>query len=261
MVSMNQFKLLSLYGFTILFNALVSFTTFSILTHYLTETDYGIISLYTSVSAFLLPFIAVGVQYIIGIDYFKLSGEDFRKHFTNAIFIPVLTTFFFTIVFLFANQFVQKFINVNFFFAVALPFTCFLTIISDIFLTLLRNSSRHSLFMGFSMIKNSIEAGLVLLFVIALGYHWEGRLGASVLTLFPAFLFVGYMMRRWKYGEGKVDKNAVIRNFRAGLPFIPERLAIFVLLSSDRFFINHFSGLAKVGLYGAGAQLAVIISS
>jgi O-antigen/teichoic acid export membrane protein len=46
----------------------------------------------------------------------------------------------------------------------------------------------------------------------------------------------------------------------SGLPFIPERLAIFVLGYSDRFFINHYSGTAEVGYYGAGAQLSLIVT-
>lgn len=257
---MNHFKLLTIYGFTTLFNALVSFATFSFLTHYLSESDYGIISLYTSLLAFLLPFIAVGAQYIISIEYFKLSAEAFRKHFVNGITTPVFTALIFTLLFLIANQAIRKLVNLNFFFAVTVPLACFLTIIVDIFLTLLRNSGQHKLFMGFSMLKNSIEAGLVILLVTAFNYQWEGRLGASLLTLMASFLFIGYKLYKWKYNMLLINKEEVITNLKAGLPFIPERLAIFVLLGSDRFFINHFSGISKVGLYGAGAQLAVIIS-
>jgi O-antigen/teichoic acid export membrane protein len=257
---MKQFKSLSIYAFTIFFNAAISFGTFSLLTHYLSEVDYGIINLYTSFVVFLTPFIAVGVQFVLSVDYFKLNQHHFRNHFTNALPVPLGAALFFTLLICIFHTRLQNLLGVNFFFAFFLPATCLLIVINDIFLNLFRNKGEHFLFAGFSIIKNIIEVSLTILFVVFLSYKWEGRLGGSLLALVISAFFIVFLIYKWKLFTGAFSKKLIYTILISGLPFIPERLAIFVLGYSDRFFINHYSGTAEVGYYGAGAQLSLIVT-
>ena len=142
---MKHFKSLSIYAFTIFFNAAISFAGFSLLTHYLSEVDYGIINLYTSLCVFLTPFIATGVQFVLGVDYFKLTPSEFRSHFTNALVIPLAATIFFTALFLLFNQQVQRLLGVNFFFVLVIPLTCLMMLLNEIFLNLFRNKGNRIL--------------------------------------------------------------------------------------------------------------------
>ncbi|HEY0066723.1 MAG TPA: hypothetical protein VGB46_05160, partial [Flavisolibacter sp.] len=128
-----------IYGATIFFNAAISFATFSLLTHHLSDTDYGIINLYGSSLLLLIPFIGVGVQYALSVDYFRQSHEAYRKHFTNALLIPAATCLLFTLVLLLFHAPVVRFIHASFFFVLLLPLTGFLTIMNDIMLSLIRN--------------------------------------------------------------------------------------------------------------------------
>jgi O-antigen/teichoic acid export membrane protein len=258
--SRGHLKTLSIYGFTLAFNAALSFGTFSILTHHLDQADYGVINLYSSLCLFLAPFIAVGVQQNITVDYFKLDAPAFRQRVVNALAIPVLSCVVFSLLFLGLNFLVRELVNVNFLFAVTIPLACFLTVMADVFLVLARNKGRHVLYTGFSLFKTLLESGLTLLLVMALGFRWEGRLGGSLLTLVLAGLFIFYYLRQWRYHTGKLNRQEMGESITRGLPFIPERLAIFVLAGSDRFFIDHFNGVAEVGLYSAGAQLALIVN-
>jgi O-antigen/teichoic acid export membrane protein len=169
-------------------------------------------------------------------------------------------TLLFTLIFIIAHDVIQSILKINFFFVVTIPLACFLAILHDVFLALFRNKEKHGLFTLFSIVKNVLEVGLTILFVISLKYHWQGRLGSSLISLIAAFLFICLMVRKWKYFTGHINVPAIKRSAQAGLPFIPERLAIFVLLGSDRFFIDHFDSLSEVGLYGTGAQLAIILN-
>jgi O-antigen/teichoic acid export membrane protein len=257
---MRHLKSFMIYGATIFFNAAISFATFSLLTHHLSDTDYGIINLYGSSLLLLIPFIGVGVQYALSVDYFRQSHEAYRKHFTNALLIPAATCLLFTLVLLLFHAPVVRFIHASFFFVLLLPLTGFLTIMNDIMLSLIRNKEKHLLFAGYSIAKNVLEIGLTLLFILALSYRWEGRLGSTLLTL-TAFLLVSVLLiRRWRLYGGGWDKAEVKKLFVAGLPFVPERLAIFVLMYSDRFFINYYEGTDDVGSYSAGAQIAIIVN-
>ena len=118
---MTHFKSFSIYAFSIFFNAALSFAVFSLLTHYLSEVDYGIINLYTSFSVFLTPFIAAGVQFVLSVDYFKLNQQDFRNYFTNSMLIPAASTVFFTLLFLVFHHQLQNLLGTNLLFIILLP--------------------------------------------------------------------------------------------------------------------------------------------
>lgn len=257
---MQQFKSLSIYVFATFFNAAISFGMFSLLTHYLTEVDYGIINLYTSFSVFLTPFIAAGVPFVLSVDYFKLNEQEFRSHFTHALVIPVSSSLFLTLVFLLFHTRLQQLLGINFLFAILLPVTCLMAMVNEIFLNLFRNKRKHFLFAGYAIIKNIAEAALTILLVVVLSYKWEGRLAGSFIIASAAVLFLIFVIYKWRLYTGFFDKKILHAILIAGLPFIPERLAIFVLGYSDRFFINHYRSTAEVGYYGAGAQIALIVT-
>ena len=167
---MKQFKSLTIYAFTIFFNAAISFGTFSLLTHYLSEVDYGIINLYNALSVSLTPFIAAGVQFVLNVDFFKLSKEEFRKHFTNAMVIPIGFTLFFTLLVLAFHQQLQNLFGINLLFAVLLPVTCFMIVTNEIFLNLFRNTGKHFLYARYSILKNLAEVALTILLVVVISY-------------------------------------------------------------------------------------------
>ncbi|RYY01113.1 MAG: hypothetical protein EOO53_19595 [Gammaproteobacteria bacterium] len=257
---MSQVKSFSIHAFTIIFNAAISFATFSVLTHHLNEVDYGIINLYTSFIVFLTPFIGIGAQFTIGIDYFKMEASAFRHHFTNVIAIPFLSFIVFTLLTFLLSGYIKGFVHVNYFFTIVIPFVSLLSVVNDIVLTLIRDQGKHRLFAIYAISKNLLEISFTLLFVVVLNYNWQGRLASGFLSYVSVLIFTVYLLRKWKFFTGKFKKAELLKNFTIGLPFVPERLAIFILGYSDRIFINHYQGIGDVGFYSAGAQVAMIVS-
>jgi O-antigen/teichoic acid export membrane protein len=253
-------KSFSVYAVSTFLNAALSFGTFSFLTHYLSERDYGIINLYNALCIFLVPFIAIGIQFTLSVDYFKMSVERFRTHFTNAWVIPAVSWVILTFLFAVFYYFIQRLIKVNFFFAVTIPLSCFLIVLNEVILNITRNKSKHFLFAGFTVSKNLIEIGLTFFFIMGLGLTWQGRLASALTTLCLAGIFTLFLIKKWKLFDGNFEKSEVKQIFNSGLPFIPERLSIFILYYSDRFFIDFFKDTADVGYYGAGAQIAIVVN-
>jgi O-antigen/teichoic acid export membrane protein len=253
-------KPLMVYGVTIFSNAALSFATFALITHHLTEVDYGIINLYNSYIILLLPFIGIGVPFVLNVDYFKMDKEAFARQFTNALIIPVSACILFTLLSLIFHEQVEVLTRVNNFFVVVAAFSCLMLVLNDVILNLLRNKEQYFLFAGFSIGKNVLEIGLTLLLVIGLGYNWTGRLGSYFITLVLSGLVILVIVSKWRLLSQQVDKRTIGAILLAGLPFIPERLALFTMGYSDRFFIDHFEGTADVGYYSAGAQLAMVVN-
>jgi O-antigen/teichoic acid export membrane protein len=253
-------KSFSVYAVSTFLNAALSFGTFSFLTHYLSERDYGIINLYNALCIFLVPFIAIGIQFTLSVDYFKMSIERFRTHFTNAWVIPAFSWLILTFLFGIFYYFIQRLIKVNFFFAITIPLSCFLIVLNEVILNIIRNKGKHFLFAGFTVSKNLIEIGLTFFFVMSIGLAWQGRLASALSTLCLSGIFILFLIKKWELFDGKFEKKEVKQIFNSGLPFIPERLSIFILYYSDRFFIDFFKDTGDVGYYGAGAQIAIIVN-
>jgi O-antigen/teichoic acid export membrane protein len=84
------------------------------------------------------------------------------------------------------------------------------------------------------------------------GIYWAYLLssGITFVLLLPIAI---------KHFMPTITKAILVRMLKFGLPFLPSTLAIFVMDSSDRFFIKHFLGLEATGIYGAGYKLALVI--
>ena len=259
-VNLKVLKSFSVYVFTMFFTAGVSFATFSLLTRHLNQFDYGIINLYNSTSILLVAFISCGVQFVLNVDYFKLPPEQYRKRFSNSIVIPVGIFLLLTVGFLVFNYPIRKLIKGDFFFTAVLPLTCLLILVNDIVLGLIRNREQHFLFAGYSIIKSIIEVSLAVLFIVFLGWEWEGRIASSFITLIVTCSIAFLLFKRWGFLTRDISIAEIKPVFKYGLPFIPERLAVFFMFYSDRFFIDYYEGTDDVGLYSAGAQIAVILN-
>jgi O-antigen/teichoic acid export membrane protein len=207
-----------------------------------------------------VAFISCGVQFVLNVDYFKLSKELYRKRFSNSIVIPLIIFFILTIGFLVFNYPIQRLVKSNFLFTAIMPFTCLLVLVNDIVLGLIRNREKHFLFAGFSISKSLLEVSLAILFIVFMGWDWEGRLAGSFITLVCSCTFAFFLFRRWGFLTREISLSEIKPVFKYGLPFIPERLAVFFMFYSDRFFIDYYEGTADVGFYSAGAQIAIILN-
>ncbi len=103
---------------------------------------------------------------------------------------------------------------------------------------------------------------LIILLVIGLHWSWQGRLlpvvGAQALLGVVSI----FMLHQWRFISNTINWKHVKHIAWISLPFIFERLSIFVLNNSDRYFIEKFDlqETHGVGLYSAGAQVASIIN-
>ncbi|RYY98074.1 MAG: hypothetical protein EOO11_09095 [Chitinophagaceae bacterium] len=247
------------YTFATFFNAGVSFLVFSLLTHCLSAEDYGVINLYGAFCIFMTPFLGLGMHVMLGVDYFKLDEKGFKNQFVNAMALPVISTIFFTILFALFHQHIERLLHIDFLFTVTFPFCASMILVNDIFLVLLRNKNKHYAFAGMSIAKNLVEVGTTVLLIYFIPLAWRGRVIGSTMALVVGMGIAFYYLRKWRLMDGKFERHKLRENFRIGLPLVPERLAIFVLSFSDRFFIDYFATSKDVGQYSAGAQISVIV--
>jgi len=251
-----------IYFITYFFNAGLSFFTISLLTHKLNPYDYGIINLYGSFITLLTPFITGGILYPLSIEYYKKNEDEYRLFFTNAQAIPLTSLAIFSCICLVLCQPISAFLRVTPLWVIVLPLATWWIMNNEIALILYRVKNKPWRFAFFSIGRNVAEVSITISLVIGLHWAWEGRLTAMVIA--PALLGIiaVNLFFRWRFIASKIDWQQAKRIAWVCVPFIFERLTIFVLSNSDRYFIDKFdhNGTNQVGLYSVGSQLASIIS-
>jgi O-antigen/teichoic acid export membrane protein len=85
-----------------------------------------------------------------------------------------------------------------------------------------------------------------------LGILYGSLMGAIVI--FPINLF---LIRR--YFVLKFSVAMLKKMLRFGLPLVPSIAALWIILSLDRYFLNHFSNAHELGLYAMGFRFAAIL--
>ncbi len=255
-------KQLYIYFSTYFLNAALSFGTVVLLTHYLDKTyDYGIITLYSSFLIFLTPFISGGILYPLSVEYFKRKGESYSNYFTNAQVIPIISVFLFSLLCFIFQGALMRVLKVSAVWIWIMPVTAWFIMINETAMLITRNNNKPWQFAFFSVGKNLLEIGLTILLVVGMHWAWEGRLLSAAVA--PALLGIIslYLFSRWKLIAKKIDWKVTRQIAWLCVPFVFERLTVFVLGYSDRYFIDRYdlNGTNEVGLYGLGSQFAMII--
>jgi O-antigen/teichoic acid export membrane protein len=257
-----RYKQVYIYLASYFINAALSFATVSVLTHHLSPYDYGVINLYSAFLIFLTPFISGGILYPLSVEYFKRKEETYGEYFTNAQAIPLVSLSLFTVACILFQHPLARFLKVSEIWVWIIPVTTWWIMINDTVLVISRNRNKPLLFALLGISKNVAEIALTITLVIGLNMTWPGRLLSAILSPVMLGIVSIYLFNRWRLIQKKVDWADTKRIFLLSLPFVFERLAVFVLGYSDKYFIDKFDmhGTKEVGLYGLGSQLATIVS-
>lgn len=257
---LQKSKSFGTYAFSYFFNAGISLLILPVLSHFLSKEDYGVIALYTAAQTLLLPFMSMGIQLSIGVDYFKKTPETFADYF-NTAFKTILSFFLiFLVVAVAFNGFIASRLHITVLFAIMLPVYVLANLAADIFLTWLRNNEKPVAFVLFSVCRTIVEIGLAVLLVVRFSMGWSGRLYAaivasSIILIFLLVVFYKKGLLRWSGFNRKTSKEVLLHS----LPFVPERLSIFFLTAADRFFIERYSSTEQVGLYNMAYNVASLV--
>ena len=208
-----------------------------------------------------MPFIGIGIITSIGIEFFKLSKDEFRSYFSSVLIIPIVSFFAVMLVVILSGKYFIGYFDIeNVKWLYVLPFLALFSISEELALTLLRNKKEAVPYGVAKTLKVIIEISLTLYLIIELGMKWEGRMLSWGLAALLAGIAPLIYFKKIKIFDFKLIKKKYIMSALAfGIPLIPERISTFVLNISDRLFIAEMESLENVGLYAVGSQVGMVI--
>lgn len=223
--------------------------------HFFTPGDYGIVTVITTVAAFL------GVFYLMGLDraaylyYFELKDnpEELKRFYGTIItFLLIFALVFTLFLSFFGRSILLPFMgNVKYY-----PYMYF-GIIGAVFLPLftmyqaLQQAQHGGREYGiYKLLNVSALAFLTIVFVFILRNSAIGPLLAIALTSVLFFTFTLWKMRgKFVFG---INVGYLKKSLSYSLPIVPHTLAGWTVNLLDRLFINRFVSTAAVGIYNIG---------
>lgn len=88
---MNLLKSFSKYTLISIITACVPFILMPVLIHFLSQSDYGIISLFNTYVSMLIPLLSLGASGLISIEYFNKKTSNLSSVVSSILRIPIVT--------------------------------------------------------------------------------------------------------------------------------------------------------------------------
>ena len=222
-------------------------------TRALSVDEYGVLETLSTMTMLGAVFLSVGLDSAVGFYFFK-SGEKERGKVTYTLFVIRLLTFLPSLipVFLSKQISIALFGTEEYVIPVALSSLLIpISLLTDEQTKLLRYFRKPWLFSYSMILKSLINVMLGITLVVWLSYGVSGSLTARLISSIVVIFFIFVFFSRKRY-DFNFSFDWAKKLFRFGFPVMWAGLAIWIMGSSDRFFLLHFSDLAEIGKYSIG---------
>jgi len=252
----------AVYWFAIMLSKMIGFLLIPLYTRYLEPADYGMLEMLVLTVDVLA--LVLGLQLIHAVAKFHDAAETpeakQRVISTSIIIVAVLSiAVFFSLSFISDKVSMLVFDSANFAYLFQTVFIASIFgVITQIPLLYIRIQDRSKLFVLITLTQVLLTVALTIWMVVFLEMSVFGVLLANaIVSGIVCFVLLCWTMKSVgaRY-DVTVAKEMVIYS----APLIPGVIGLFVLNSSDRFFLNEMTSLDEVGLYAIGYKFGFLIS-
>ena len=129
--------------------------------------------------------------------------------------------------------------------------------IYSFFSDLIRFELRPWMYTMVSVSNLLISISLNIYFILILKQGVWGALLAGVISnSLMTVVTITYVFKRYKFGFSKKWATKILKY---GTPLIGTALAVWILNTTDRYFLAHYQSVSNVGIYSVGAKLASLL--
>lgn len=246
------YKFLNYYIFTIL-SAIVSFGSISYLTHNISESGYGHLGIFTSIS-FLMPsllsFNAIGLIQINIVNYSYVRYVDFRNNFITFCIALFLITELITLIFTSFWGEYNSIVHYSLIYG-------FLLLLSTIHNSELIQKGKATRFGVLSFLSGASSFLIAYILISIFSFGWEGRVISFIIAecffLILRFVVFSDIGKKFKITLHTIEWKYFLRY---GSTLWLGLIAGWIINQSDRFILLHYMTIEDVGIYSAGAGIS-----
>lgn len=239
------------------FNKGILFITLPIFTYLLTPQEFGIISLYTTISSIFIIFLGLNSHSSISRAYHE-ENMDFANYVgSNLVFLFSINMFFLLILFLFSSKLANFFAIETEVYFIAITIS-FLSVFMQLELSYLQTSQQSEQYVKILIVRNiSLTFGAMICMSLLNNKIYFGKFYSDLLVSFIIFIFA--MINLIRLSKFELNFKYIKYFLSYSIPLIPHSLAGLIILQSDILMINKFMGEYQTGLYAFAFNIGMIM--
>lgn len=251
----------SIYAFGNAVRGLASFLMLPIYTRYLTPGDYGVIELITVVLDLFL--LMLGTRVSAGIYKLYVDSPDDpgrRQVVTTSLLTMVGIHGVAVVAIALLRQPISGALNVTPDFGNALAVFAMSAVfgaVSEVLLALLKVQDRAGTFVSFSVGRLLLQIVLNIWFVVCLGMGYWGVVWGAVLTAAATCAALLIVNARWLVPRYSYQIARQLVAYSA--PIVLASLGMYYILFANRYFLEHFEGVAAVGIFAIANKFGALM--
>jgi O-antigen/teichoic acid export membrane protein len=256
------YKAVATYIFTNFFSKGISFLLLPLFTNplYLSPTDNGLLSLFSSNLMLLSPFICLGMIQSSNADFFKKPKDEFAKSITTNFFIAFFLMLLAIIILFFFKDVLQKKFEFPPSFIFIIPLLVFLTFCSEQLFALVRNRNEVKNFALFGIGKALIEYAVAVILIVFFFKGWQGRVWGIAISLIAVNLFAVYYYTKNRYISFKIQKAHIWEEIKFGVPIFTMQLCVFMLGTTNKLFLAIYNvDKYQLGIYAIACLFGTLV--
>lgn len=240
-------------------NAAIPFLLLPVLTRVLSPADYGTVAMFGIVVSILSAFTGVSVHGVVAVRYFQLNAANHRRYVGACLAILVASTMVVLTAVALLHRWLVALTGVPLDWWIIAVLVSAAQVVVSIRLSLWQVQRKAMKYGGFQISQSVGNAGLTLLFVLAFGWSWEGRVGAmSIATGCAALAAIALLMINQEF-TARFDRTHIRDALKFGVPLIPHTLGGFLMTAVDRFMITNMLDIGQAGIYMVGMQIGMVL--
>ncbi len=255
------FKHSFVYGLTGVASTLAAVLLVPIYTRILTPEDYGVIAILRTLVGILVIIFNLGMGSAIFWAYFRAESEAEKKKVVGTalffqLLFPLVLTLFLVAISPSFNQLIFQGDQPLYYFIIIFV-TIFFQAGITIPLAVLRAKEQPQKYVFLTLSNLILTIIFSIIFVVVLRLGVLGVLLGSLIGGGLVYLAsLPFVVRYAKLGMSLFWLKGMLS---FGLPMVPAGLSMWILNSSNRYFLNYFGGLSEVGIYNVGSRVGMII--
>jgi O-antigen/teichoic acid export membrane protein len=257
---LNFFKAFGIYTISGFATKAISFFLLPFFTHYLSQADYGLITIFSNAFFLVAPLMSMGIGETFTVEYAGFQDKDMSGFISTSITIPLVGLPIMLIVVWAFHSGLTTLTGLSESILYLICLLNFFNFFCDYLFTILRNQKRPVFFGIMAIAKTTLELSLAIYFISVCHDGYMGRVKSISLNVVVIALFGIFFLIKNRLVVFRFSKKWLVLILKRGFPSIPLFFMSFTMYNCDTFMVNYFYGPSKAGVYGLSGQFAFILT-
>ncbi|MDZ4752188.1 MAG: oligosaccharide flippase family protein [Flavobacteriales bacterium] len=249
-----------IYSFGALFVKGISFFLLPVFTRLLTPEEYGMVDLLSTFSNLIDVTLSLGLFQFIYMEYFHVDEESRKKLVRSMITIFLRVSAVLYLLTLVATIWISRWVSADIksIWVLLVMVTNYLTFFQGLVILIMKVNKMALHVTIYQVAYGIISILLNVYSVYVLSQGVDGIIWSNLVSVGISFIYAVFYLYKHTGLVEHLKASDIKQVLRYSLPFVPNALAIWAMISLNRWILLHYCDLAEVGIFSVAVKFSAL---